>query len=204
MNTPTLFSNGAASSAIVTGVAALALLANITNNGSTPRFYWLIDSTGVPGASANGSWAATGINSQTAIQPSGTWTPFPIGAKSTLAVSSGLVFASYAYGLTVTAATNAAPIVITTSVAHGLQNGQLVTITGVGGNTNANGTFSVAVLSPTTVALYSASIPNVQIAGNGAYTSGGVVQITGAPVNPFYGSLSAADASVSIWYANLS
>lgn len=73
--------------------------------------------------------------------------------------------------LTVTDATNANPIVVTTSAVHGLRSGMRVTISGVLGNTNANGTHVITVLSTTTF-----SIP---VAGNGAYTSGGTVNRTG-------------------------
>lgn len=66
---------------------------------------------------------------------------------------------------TVTNATNASPIVITTAAAHNLASGMRVTISGVGGNTAANTTAVVTVTGATTF-----SIP---VAGNGAYTSGG-------------------------------
>jgi hypothetical protein len=69
--------------------------------------------------------------------------------------------------LAVTGATNATPIVITTA-AHGLATGDVVTIASVGGNTNANSTFKVTVLSTTTFSLDGSS-------GNAAYTSGGTV-----------------------------
>lgn len=71
----------------------------------------------------------------------------------------------------VTGATNASPIVITTSAAHGLADGQDVTIASVGGNTAANGTFTVDVLTSTTFAL-------LQSTGNGTYTSGGTWSVT--------------------------
>lgn len=67
-------------------------------------------------------------------------------------------------------ATNANPIRIITDGAHLYQNGLTVTISGVGGNTNANGTF---VISQATIDGVSFTIP---IAGNGTYTSGGLVQ----------------------------
>lgn len=81
---------------------------------------------------------------------------------------------------TITGATNATPIVITTSAAHGFETGDLIAQHGVGGNTAANsgtgtaltsGAFFAKVLSTTTYALYNTSGP---VAGNGAYTSGGV------------------------------
>lgn len=78
-------------------------------------------------------------------------------------------------GLTATiiGATNATPIVITTSANHGFSSGQIVHQRGVGGNDAANGIFSITVLSPTTYSLqYPTSLANV--AGTGAYTSGGV------------------------------
>lgn len=67
---------------------------------------------------------------------------------------------------TITAATNTPTINITTSAAHGLINGDIVTINGVLGNTNANGTHIVDNITPTTFDL-------LGISGNGAYLSGG-------------------------------
>ncbi len=72
---------------------------------------------------------------------------------------------------TITGATNANPIVIT-SANHGLTTGTRVTIASVGGNTNANTTAVVTRLSASTF-----SIP---VAGNGNYTSGGTWHVTGA------------------------
>lgn len=69
--------------------------------------------------------------------------------------------------LSVTGATNASPIVITTA-AHGLSTGDVVTIASVGGNTAANGTFRITVVSSTTFQLDGST-------GNGSYTSGGTV-----------------------------
>lgn len=71
----------------------------------------------------------------------------------------------------ITGATNASPIVVT-SAAHGLSTGDRVKISGVGGNTNANGTFVVTVLSSSTFSLDGSS-------GNAAYTSGGTWRILG-------------------------
>lgn len=68
--------------------------------------------------------------------------------------------------LIVNGATNATPIVITSTANHNLTSGDFVYIDGVGGNTAANGYFSITVVSPTTFSL------NTSV-GNGAYTSGG-------------------------------
>ncbi len=71
--------------------------------------------------------------------------------------------------LTVSGATNANPIVITTSAAHGLQTDDFVDIDAVGGNVNANGRWRIAKTGTTTFTL-------VGGIGNAAYTSGGKVK----------------------------
>lgn len=63
----------------------------------------------------------------------------------------------------ITGATNANPIVIT-QAGHGLSTGATVTITGVLGNTAANGTWTITVLSSSTYSLDGST-------GNGAYVS---------------------------------
>lgn len=67
---------------------------------------------------------------------------------------------------TVTAATNASPIVVTTSTNHGLSVGDLVIIDGALGNTAANGTWIASAVTSNTVTL-------LDSVGNGAWTSGG-------------------------------
>ncbi|MCA8995749.1 MAG: hypothetical protein KDA80_02160 [Planctomycetaceae bacterium] len=62
-------------------------------------------------------------------------------------------------------ASNTTPVVIT-APGHGLGNGDFVVVTGVGGNTAANGTFAVRVISADRFELENS-------AGNGAYTTGG-------------------------------
>ena len=76
------------------------------------------------------------------------------------------------YGIAITGATNATPIVITTGSAHGLTTGDVVIIVGVGGNTAANGRFSVTVVDTDEFSLQDADT-GANIAGNGTYTSGG-------------------------------
>lgn len=68
-------------------------------------------------------------------------------------------------GLAVTAATNASPIQITTSAAHGLSTGETVGIFGVVGNTAANGVWTVTVVNSTEFTLNGST-------GNGTYVSG--------------------------------
>lgn len=72
---------------------------------------------------------------------------------------------------TITGATNATPIVIT-SASHGLLTGTRVTITSVGGNTAANATWTITRVDANTFSLDTS-------VGNGAYTSGGTWHVTG-------------------------
>jgi hypothetical protein len=76
-------------------------------------------------------------------------------------------------GAAVTGATNATPIVMTVT-AHGLSNGMLVSQAGVGGNANANGLFVVQNVATNTYELTNPTT-GANIAGSGAYTSGGRV-----------------------------
>jgi hypothetical protein len=71
----------------------------------------------------------------------------------------------------ITGASNASPIVITTAQPSGLQTGAVVTISGVLGNTAANGTFIITVVGLTSFSLNGST-------GNGAWTSGGVITVT--------------------------
>ena len=77
--------------------------------------------------------------------------------------------------LAVAGATNASPIVITTTAPHGLASGEQVTISLVQGNTAANGTFTITVTGPSTFTLDGST-------GNGAWTTGGVVTSPGGAV----------------------
>lgn len=70
---------------------------------------------------------------------------------------------------TITGATNTSPIVITI-VEHGFETGDEAAISGVLGNTVANGNWSIVVLNADTFSLTSST-------GNGAYTSGGTCVI---------------------------
>ena len=68
---------------------------------------------------------------------------------------------------TVSGASNATPIVITTPANHLYATGDRVSVAGVLGNTAANGLFLIVVISSTTFSLTGS-------VGNGAYVSGGV------------------------------
>lgn len=91
--------------------------------------------------------------------------------------------ASYTDSGSITDATNASPIVIT-SANHGLATGDRVTVQNVGGNTGANGSFVITVLSSSTFSLDGSS-------GSASYTSGGTWNITGL----YHASLTCSSAN---------
>lgn len=71
---------------------------------------------------------------------------------------------------------SATPIKVAFQKKQNLRDGELVEITGVGGTTNANGSRYVKRLRDDLVYLYGDKRFQTAIAGNGAYTGGGVVQ----------------------------
>lgn len=82
-----------------------------------------------------------------------------------------IMAAGSAAGKSITGATNATPIVIT-STSHGFSNGDRVLISRVGGNTAANGLFVIANVAANTFELTD-PVTGSNVAGSGAYTSGG-------------------------------
>jgi hypothetical protein len=86
-------------------------------------------------------------------------------------IDNGAGFLSPADEGDVTGANTSSPITIT-SVAHGLTTGTIVTVRSVGGQTGANGTFKVNVLTDDTFQLIGST-------SVGAYTSGGTWQVAG-------------------------
>ncbi|HEX5087842.1 MAG TPA: choice-of-anchor D domain-containing protein [Nocardioides sp.] len=113
-------------------------------------------------------------------QANGTWVVDVVDAdhvtlrgsdgNGTGAVSGFAIGPSHPVTQPVTGATNPAapnPIVVT-CVGHGWVTGDIVAVSGVTGNTNANGSWPIRVLSPDTFAL-------VGSRGNAAYAGGGIV-----------------------------
>jgi hypothetical protein len=82
-----------------------------------------------------------------------------------------------ATAISITGASNASPITITTAAASALVSGTQVGISGVEGNSSANGTFIITVVSPTSFTLNGST-------GNGAWTSGGTVAFQAIPADP--------------------
>jgi len=82
-----------------------------------------------------------------------------------------------ATAISITGASNLSPITITTASPNLLLSGAQIGISGVQGNTNANGTFTITVVSPTSFTLNGSS-------GNGNWTSGGTVAFQALPADP--------------------
>lgn len=94
--------------------------------------------------------------------------------------------------ITITAASNATPIVLTVASGHGLVTGDFIYVQGVGGNTAANGTFETSVSSN--------SVTLLDSVGNGSYTSGGTCQKLATNKN-LKEVLSIAEAVILDWKA---
>jgi hypothetical protein len=107
-----------------------------------------------------------GINNPNAnVQPGFGWSEVYQITQTNDYTSTGTILVPAGVSGTITQATNANPIVITTAANHNLNTNDLVTIANCTGNTAANGTWLATVISPT-----SFSIPTT---GNGSYVSGG-------------------------------
>lgn len=76
----------------------------------------------------------------------------------------------------ITGATYATPIVITSSIASSISIGQIIKISGVLGNTAANGIFAAQPLTSSTLALYTDQSLSVPVSGNGVYISSGTAR----------------------------
>lgn len=105
--------------------------------------------------------------------------------------------------LGITGATNSTPIAITTLSAHGLSNGNFATLTGVTGNTAANGTWNITVTGPTTFTL-NGSTGNAVYAGGGSLEGGdlgqvdAIIQANAVPDSVTETTSSAASWSVAV------
>lgn len=96
-----------------------------------------------------------------------------VGASKEMIVGVGIELAT-AKTITLVTDSGVSPIVIT-SAGHGLMNGDMVEITGVGGNTNANGSFIVDSKTDDTFEIV--ALGGAATTGNANYTSGGSITL---------------------------
>jgi len=107
----------------------------------------------------------------------------PLTARWSLGVVNG---SGQNLGTTVaiSGATNATPIVATLAASHGYAVGDMIYVTGVGGNTAANGVWRISVVATNDVTLEGS-------VGNGAYTSGGTASGNFALYQPYWPEIQA-------------
>jgi hypothetical protein len=86
-----------------------------------------------------------------------------------------------AMSLPVTDATNTSPIKITTSKPHGFHDGDIVIVSSVNGNTNANGNWNIANVTSTSFTL-SGSYGNGSYVGGSGTVTGDTIQVAGVDV----------------------
>lgn len=96
---------------------------------------------------------------------------YPLGTDNLKAVLVRLSAVTSAHVKAITGATNATPIVLTIT-ANAWTNNDIISVSGVLGNTAANGRWKVSAQATNTVTLLD-PITGANSAGNGAYTSGG-------------------------------
>lgn len=75
-----------------------------------------------------------------------------------------------ANGITISTSTNATPVVVTLNAGHGLKDGDRIAITGITGNTGANGEWTINMISATTAQLLGS-------VGNGTHGGTAVVAV---------------------------
>lgn len=121
------------------------------------------------------NWIASTVEYENLGGANVTVTPGPFLDAAELPAGGTSYFLQRQDSFTITAASNAIPIVVTCG-AHDIKQDSWVIVKGVLGNTNANGRFRVQSVTATTVTLMGSY-------GNGAYVSGGT--ITGADTKDF-------------------
>ena len=120
---------------------------------------------------ATNTWSATASKLRGDSSDEETWIKLPDGSILSYDIDGSInagAFQAQRYipAQAITGASNTSPIVITSSNTANLQNGQQVQISGINGNTAANGVWTIAGVTATGYQLVGST-------GNGAYTSGG-------------------------------
>lgn len=108
-----------------------------------------------------------------AIYTKGSTTPVIDDYEHLLAVKSKYLVNT---NLTITGASRTTPIVITVSGQNNLRSKEQLVISGITGNTNANGTFYIKKVNSKKFALYSDKELITKVASSAQYVSGGVIK----------------------------
>jgi len=149
------------------------------------NYYWCKDDLPVINVKPNAAWDPDSMVGQTRYKLTTSDLgdiDFLNGMKIKFAPQVTENFTSVSADKTITNATGANPVVITTGSNHGLADGELINITGVVGMTELNNkVFYIDVLSANTFALYTDSglTASVNGAAYTAYSSGGTAKTGG-------------------------
>ena len=167
---------------------------DINSSGEIGLSYMESDLNGGSVSATTGGFMSMFVTARKATDAAGTMQPSVLvsAGKGTGNIQS---FATS----TITNASNASPIVITTSANHGYSTGDTVNVTGVGGNTAANGSSPTGFWTITVVDNTHFSLDGS--AGNGAYTSGGTASKNVTRIGDFSG-LNTDPANGTFWGVN--
>jgi hypothetical protein len=165
-------------------------MSSIKEGGNTIKGFWQMSNRGIRRAQPTDDALFTDSSGVPLGDPHGSLAVIEIVVPRKLADASSTpkvnvrvkagrvrVFAAES-SLFVSGATNASPIVITTTVPHSWTNGSIVNLDSVGGNLSANGQWVALNVGTSTAELwdYSNAERMVPSRGSGAYTSSGTAQ----------------------------
>jgi hypothetical protein len=167
---------------------------DINSSGEIGLSYMESDKNGGSVSATTGGFMSMFVTARKAADAAGTMQP-------SVLVSAGKGtgnIAAFATS-TITNASNASPIVITTSANHGYNTGDKVNVSGVTGNTNANGSsptgfWTITVIDNTHFSLDGST-------GNAAYTGGGTAAKNVTRIGDFSG-LNTDPANGTFWGVN--
>jgi PKD domain/Ubiquitin-activating enzyme E1 FCCH domain/RTX calcium-binding nonapeptide repeat (4 copies) len=167
---------------------------DINSSGEIGLSYMESDKNGGSANAATGGFMSMFVTARKATDAAGTMQPSVLVAagKGTGNIAA---FATAA----ITNASNASPIVVTTAANHGYSTGDTVNVSGVSGNTAANGSsptgfWTITVIDPTHFSLNGST-------GNGAYTGGGTAAKNVTRIGDFSG-LNTDPANGTFWAVN--
>lgn len=142
------------------------------SNGNTVLIW------GCGNTNANGKWVISSVGATTMTLDTSTAGGTLGGGSGSVAIAGSGAFTAYSNPKTITAATAASPIVVT-SASHGFSNNDIVKIEGVVGNTQANGVWMVKNAAANTFELYDPIAGSDPQVGTVPYAGGGTVTKAG-------------------------
>lgn len=177
----------------ITGVTVSGLIVKVTTG--LPHNFILGDTITISGVAAttnvNGTQTVNFLNSTTQFQFTAPATPAGSYTAGTGTVTSDKIIGDYMhlftvkakytnqyYGINIINALSTTPIVLTLDNLTNLRTGEQITVSGVLGNTAANGTFYIRKVNNKMVSLFADKNLQTPVASSGTYTSGGIISRT--------------------------